>query len=861
MSDNLDRLPAPGTFRIAAEAVLLFLLLIAPWPFASVSGPWETLHFAAIAVITGLWATSSILSRQFSIRPDAVTWILLGLSAWTLIQLISLPASIVGMVSSRRVQLHHSLLPATAETVAGESVVAAERGAWLTLSVDPFLTWQFLSRILSLLLLYTVVRSWIASRDFLRWLALAVAVNGIALAVLAMAQIFSAPPDVIYWMFEMPGAAVFGPFVCRNHYPDYALFALGLGVAAIMARKEPKKPKVRGVEYSTGIVTKIVDSPDLFVLGLGLVLVLVSVPFSLSRGGMIGALVAAAAVATTAWQARGRISAALSIGAVIGVLALLLGAWFGWSSVADRLSTLGGGEASRGRTDLWRDILRGSSGLTLAGGGNGALARFEPLGRTDASPANLVVDFAHNEYLEAFVEGGVPRLLLTLALVLVIVRTCLKAYLRLVERSTGPYMLGAMLGLVGLCVHSLVDFGVHMPAIAGLAIVVLACVADAATNPSYLPVRKGSKSPAPEPDRGKFTLRGPAAMVPPLLLTMLAFGLLWDASRRGESAALKTAARDAQRFRHPKQFDLRVQFLSEAVESTPADGDARAKLAEACLDRAHDRQRTAVMALAGGAVFAVSPLDAFEPAGGDDHRRGVMAALAARDRSPLLAPPHLFIGLHALQLSKADPARLYFDRAVQCAPSDPEVYLLRGAEAAKRRDLTAAVADWQRAMRLSPQTIPRVLTRAGRFFEPRQILNDLLPAEPLALLMAMEQMYPRWKAGAEVERKPYLTRIASLAVSNADYTAAGWDALARAQAELNQGDAAVASWQNALRKDAKAADIRNRYAAWLELDERYDAAEEQLQWLQDNAPATPDLQLRLDAVRHARELLRVIGSP
>ncbi|CAN5613246.1 hypothetical protein BH11PLA2_BH11PLA2_46050 [soil metagenome] len=859
MSDDADRLASPGLLRWAAEAVLLFLIVLAPWPFGSVEVWWESFLFAGITVLTLLWLAYALIMGRLSIRPDAVSACLLGFLLLSAIQLIPLPQTVISIFSSTRVQLHRDLLPAQTELLPNESTASTNpKDSWLTLTVDPNLTREFLARVLAMLLLYTVVRTWLSSRETLRRVAWVTAANCVLLALLGFSQLFSSPSNTVYWSYQIPLATVFGPFVNRNHYPDYVLFGLGLGLAILMTRKEPKKAKFRGVEYTTSTISKLTDSPDLFVLGLGMIMLAISIPFTLSRGGLLAAITATVFIALTIWQTRGRMTRGLAYGAMFGVMALLFGGWFGWSSVADRISTLGKGEAALTRTEIWRDASRSIPSFFIFGSGNGTSKRIGNINRSGANAANQVIDLVHNEYLEAIIEGGIVRLVLTLAIAFISIRTGLRAYVRLKDRSTGPLVLGALFGVVALAVHSVVDYGIHIPAVTFLFTVMLGFLSNAATDPNYIPVRKGSGATPPASDPGRYTLRGPTSIMVSVGIAASALWLTWDASNRGLAYAYQIAARDAVRYSVPDLYRLRVESLTAATAATPGNGDLWARLAEAHFDFARDERRTATMALLGPSVILSQPLDAFNGTQGDQVRAGLIAARTARNLSPLMAQPHLFLAQYNAAFQQKESPRVLLERATRCAPTDPELYVLRGAEAASRRDFKTAFTDWQKAMTLASTTVSPVLRLARRYLEPQQILTELLPAEPLALLTAADQMYPAWSNADPALRRAYLLQIVSLD-GKGGWTAQGWDSLARAHWELNHAEPAFAAWTQAVTQDPKDASIRDRFARFLELDERYDAAEAQLNWLRENN-AGVDTTLRIEAVRHARELQRIIDG-
>src|SRR5204862_7317858 len=98
----------------------------------------------------------------------------------------------------------------------------------------------------------------------------------------------------------------------------------------------------------------------------------------------------------------------------------------------------------------------------------------EPMTRREPRVGNFLhYQSAHNEYLEALVEGGLVRLALTLYLVLA---TLWRGW-RFLARPWGPRhgrVLGLFWALTAVAVHSFFDFGIHIPAIALLTAVVAA---------------------------------------------------------------------------------------------------------------------------------------------------------------------------------------------------------------------------------------------------------------------------------------------------------------------------------------------------------------------------------------------------
>ena len=150
----------------------------------------------------------------------------------------------------------------------------------------------------------------------------------------------------------------------------------------------------------------------------------------------------------------------------------LLG-WLGLERVEQRLTSLVTGEALKSRLGLWRDACQLVPDFPLLGTGWGTFSFVEPLHRTDARH-QVVRTFAHNELLEALVEGGILRLGLTLLLLGLIFVPDLRAVRQHWGKPIGGLALGALFGFTTLAFQSFGDFGIHLPAIALLAAVLSA---------------------------------------------------------------------------------------------------------------------------------------------------------------------------------------------------------------------------------------------------------------------------------------------------------------------------------------------------------------------------------------------------
>src|SRR5262249_52969966 len=167
------------------------------------------------------------------------------------------------------------------------------------------------------------------------------------------------------------------------------------------------------------------------------------------------------------------------------------------------------------RWDIWYRGLRAGWDAPWTGTGYGTFRDVEPVSRRPGDGHEYYTDHAHNDYVEAFTEGGGPRLVLTLLLVGLVDRLGARAYRRYQGHGTADLVLGGVAGFTAVAVHSFLDFGLHTPAITVLATVLAAVLAGLGGD------RQGAKNESPAADR--LRLFG----VAPVLAAVVLVGLGW----------------------------------------------------------------------------------------------------------------------------------------------------------------------------------------------------------------------------------------------------------------------------------------------------------------------------------------------
>jgi O-antigen ligase len=277
----------------------------------------------------------------------------------------------------------------------------------------------------------------------------------------------------------MKPAQGYGQFINKNHFAFFMEMALGLGLGLVLAGGVKRERIMIYVASLLPIWTALV--------------------LSNSRGGilaMLAQLVVAVLLFTNVdsntegakprfWSFNLVRSFGLRIALLfVLIIGILYGTfWVGGDRLVSSLEAARGewSPASAGshegatRNKIWRDTWRMFTAHPILGVGLGgywiAITAYH-----DAS-GTLTPQEAHNDYLELLASGGVVGFAFGVWFALSAYRLTRENF-KSGSRFLRAACFGAMLGITGVAVHSLVDFGLHMMANA-LVFVVLVMIATA----------------------------------------------------------------------------------------------------------------------------------------------------------------------------------------------------------------------------------------------------------------------------------------------------------------------------------------------------------------------------------------------
>jgi tetratricopeptide (TPR) repeat protein len=862
------------------EVALLGLVCLSPWAYGAVHPGFTFLLYAGVALLLVLWATRLLLEGQLTWQKCPVALCLAGLFLATGLQVTPLPPGLLARISPGTADLYRQLLPTRPEVLpGGETRDAVTPPPGTTLSLDPGATRQVLLQILAAFLVFAVVRNNLTSPAALRRLCAVALINGALLALFALVQFFTSPHNMLYWTYPSLGQ-VFGPFVNRNHFAFYLNLCIGLGLGLLLAHSGGPAAGVPGRrDEARWSAPGLLQDPLTLWLSAALALMLGAVLFSLSRGGLL-ALVAAGLVAVLARPARSPGSSWLRAVGLAVALGLGLVVWFGVERVEARVSTLWHGDALyEARLPLWARTLPLAERFPVWGTGQGTFGEVELLTRTAVEEVSYV--HADNEYVEGLVEGGAVRLLLGVAAVGLVFALARRALLRSRDSWERGLVVGLLFAFTTLAVHSLGDFGLHIPAIALLAAVLCAHLcALGCGNPAPEP----GATPAGDGASGQYTLR--LGGLAPVLgaATAVALGLLLTLGgwRAHGVHQLRAAAVRALQGGAPDARQQQIACLETAARLAPGLADLQADLGQARLDAFEDEAgrlnlegRTFDLARVAGdlapagtpagpapvalaAARAGLPLaDLRPPVAAEQDRltqRSLVPALKnilrARDLSPLLPQAHVRLAANVRVLNRADPRLAYLERARLLAPADPWLWYLCGTQELAESHQERAWADWRHSLELSDSYLTLIVEQSARVLGPDEAARQVLPDRPAVLLATAYVLYP--EADDADRRRPLFERALALldgpvpAVTGEDFRVR-----ALAHAGLGQRPEAGAAYEAALAREPGQAAWRLEYAKLLYDDGRLPEARHQVLVVLAQEPGNAQGRALLDQVTRA----------
>ncbi len=440
----------PGTLKLTVASVLdkivfvslLGLIVLTAIPYGS-SQPWWKAWFVCLVFSLAVLALIEALLKGVARNESGVTT-----GIWALIP----PLAGLALLS---------FLQTLAFTNPSSNPGGIGPAPWITISADPYQT-----RFFALLLLALTVAGVLLARHAASEKRLRIVLN-LVIGVAVVSALFGIVRQTAQHSdgFGLPLLLVesgYGQFINRNHFAYLMEMGLGLILGLILGG---------GVKREQALIYLAALLP----IWIGLVL-------CNSRGGLI-AMVAQVIVAALLYgrvarrgqsadqqprflrivrslPARVALLLVLVAGIVVGAI------WLGGDQLATRIEQsheelpAAAAELRQGgsRNEIWQATWKLFKAHPLLGSGLGGYWAAIPAFHN--ASGTITPQEAHNDYLELLASGGVVGLALGAWFAVVVFKRT-RENLRAQNRFRRAACYGAAIGIAGVAVHSLADFGLH----------------------------------------------------------------------------------------------------------------------------------------------------------------------------------------------------------------------------------------------------------------------------------------------------------------------------------------------------------------------------------------------------------------
>jgi O-antigen ligase len=444
--------PDRSGFNTAIERLLIGLLFFMPLAFGVVHAWSEEIAIALSGAIVLCFLLKLVFHRNqgllwsWAYIPAGVFLVVAAL------QLTPLPACLISILSPNTADVKTELLD--------DLPNADAKLRSMTLSFYPNATRHDLRLVLAITGVFVVVLNIIRRPDQIKRLLTAIAIIGGIIATITVAQNLFGNGKIYWFISSQHTMGYSGPFVNHSNYGQFMNLSIGAALAVLMVKlyetfTSKKVTPAAVFEYlSSRSARPLWGLIALTSLGAATIFV------SLTRGGMVAMLIAAAFTALLA-AAKRSLKGHSWIMVIMALAAFTCVLYIGFDAVYDRLATLRDlHKAEAGRLQILKDIAIAWTKFPIFGTGLGTHLVVYPM--FDRSTITALAAHADNEYAQALEETGLVGLGSLIILGIIIWLN----YARSIRKANPPIRAAAYglgFGILAILIQSLTDFGQHLP--------------------------------------------------------------------------------------------------------------------------------------------------------------------------------------------------------------------------------------------------------------------------------------------------------------------------------------------------------------------------------------------------------------
>ncbi|MFO7884597.1 MAG: O-antigen ligase family protein [Desulfobacteraceae bacterium] len=432
-----------------AVKLFFFLLVFCPLAFGTVE-PWS-LAVMEISVFLALFLflADALKNKKEVVSVPGFVPLLLFL-LYILLQIIPLPAGLVKIISPAAFEIHHH-----------SALLSGSPPSFMPVSVNikagltQFFCWSACA------FFYILTVQLLKDKKILKQTIVLITVFGALLAFSSILQ-FYLTKDMALWFRHVPdNSMIVGPYICHNHFAGLMEMIFPVVLAFFFFYR----PRIHTTSVFKGIIEILSqEKANIHILIGGAALLIVSSVFvSLSRGGMLSLTLSL--VFFTCLLFKRKISRGNTI--LIIAVVLLTGlsvSWFGWDQIFQRFEKLKNahGIIHDSRLDFWKDSKNIIADFPVTGSGFGTF--IDVYRSYQTVRGDILVDHAHNDYIELLSEGGITGFCLVALFIYLLFLKTYRMFITRKEAYCVYIYMGAVTGVVSILIHSFTDFNLQIPA-------------------------------------------------------------------------------------------------------------------------------------------------------------------------------------------------------------------------------------------------------------------------------------------------------------------------------------------------------------------------------------------------------------
>ncbi|MGB9179926.1 MAG: O-antigen ligase family protein [Pyrinomonadaceae bacterium] len=440
--------PRARVARLISRAIFsatLALIVLTAIPYGTVEVWWESLFECAAFALGVLWVFEGAWLGTWNVQGRRILFPLLALIAFALIQTISWRGADVANV----------------------------KGLWTAVSADPYETWRFALKLAALTIILALLLRYTNSLRRLHILINVLIGFCVVNALFGLLRQTTQHEEIGFFLPYLAKGIGYGQFINRNHFA--LLMEMGFGLTLGLLAGGGVRSE-RALLYAALLMplwtTIVLSNSRGGIMGMLGQLLFTALLFTSIRPGKIFSyqrtreqqssklfLLASRLMNTLA--AKVVLIIVLVMAVAVGIL------WIGGDPLINKLATVrnevGVEEAAQqggaSRREIWRDTWQMVKENPVLGVGLGgywtAITRYH-----DAS-GELTPQQAHNDYLELLASGGIVGALIGIWFAIGLIKAA-RERLRSPDPFSRAACFGALVGIFGAGLHSIVDFGLHI---------------------------------------------------------------------------------------------------------------------------------------------------------------------------------------------------------------------------------------------------------------------------------------------------------------------------------------------------------------------------------------------------------------